>query len=54
MEVEKSLNRGTEKSNVFSHLVHSHQKCKKSLYGSYSVRFNCNGEKITFAHLLKE
>ena len=31
MEVEKSLNRGTEKSNAFSHLLHFHQKCKKNI-----------------------
>ena len=30
MEVEKSLNRGTEKSNAFSHLLHFQQKCKKN------------------------
>jgi hypothetical protein len=30
MEVEKSLNRGTEKSRAFSHLLHSHQKCEKN------------------------
>lgn len=31
MEVEKSLNRGTEKSNAFSHLLHFDQKCKKNI-----------------------
>lgn len=31
MEVEKSLNRGTEKSSAFSHLLLSNLKCKRNI-----------------------
>ncbi|CAB4040409.1 RNA-binding 41-like, partial [Paramuricea clavata] len=49
MEVEKSLNRGTEKSNVFSHLVHSQQKFDPALdtvLMEYNEKRNCKNQEI--------
>ncbi|XP_028400022.1 RNA-binding protein 41-like isoform X2 [Dendronephthya gigantea] len=53
MEVEKSLNRGTEKSNAFSHLLHSEQKFDPALdevlkeYNEKNNSMNSNVERKT-------
>ena len=53
MEVEKSLNRGTEKSNAFSHLLHSHQKFDPALDAvlkEYNERPNYKNSKNDERH----